>query len=321
MSVGPVEVALDTDLDVEQAVAAVRSAGGSLVFDVHDGGSTRAETDRPRVIHRRDPVGSASITVDGDDLLVHDGRGELDGTDLLFLTYLQLEAGLHRSGMMTLHAAGVEHAGRGALLLGHSGAGKTSATLRLCQISGCRLVGNDLVVVGGLSDAYLVKGTTHLRLRLASVERATPEVRAVFASDGPDKWRIKRDLPPTDLGIEVSDVPAPVVAVVFVHVDDTYPKVVVDSGDTLPHRLNLYENALRYIRATSTPWRAAGPKPFDVYVPSLDRPRMHGPRTATLRRLLDRSQYVAGPLTAVVEHIADLLGATGSPTGPLWGKR
>ena len=90
-----------------------------------------------------------------------------------------------------------------------------------------------------------------------------------------------------------------------------YPHLVDERGDTLVHRLNLHENALRYVRCASTPW-LLGDGRFGPYVPSLDDERVHAARVATLERLLARSRYVAGPPAAVARHLSGLL-VSGSP--------
>jgi len=74
------------------------------------------------------------------------------------------------------------------------------------------------------------------------------------------------------------------------------------------HRLNLHENALRYVRGTATPW-LLGDGRFGPYVPALDDERAHAARVATLERLLARSRYVAGPPAAVAQHLSGLLAA------------
>ena len=179
------------------------------------------------------------------------------------------------------------------LLLGTPGAGKTTMLLRLCRDHGASMIGNDLVVAGGPGQApEALAGTRYVRLRHASVARVMPELLGLFPGEVPDSWRAKRTLPPDRLGIAPAAGPVPIVAAVFVHVDPRYRELVDEPGDTVVHRLNLYENAVRYIRGGSTPWLAGGR--FGPYVPPLDDPAAHTGRTATLERLLERSRYVAG---------------------------
>ncbi|HEX8675475.1 MAG TPA: hypothetical protein VF710_26510, partial [Longimicrobium sp.] len=230
------------------------------------------------------------------------------GADLIFLSYLLLETQLQRLGFITLHGAAIERDGRAAVLLGHSGAGKTSSAVTLCRDFGCRLIGNDLVIVGGLGELRAVSGTTHLRLRCSSVRRCLPELAHLFNDDTPDPWRAKKDITPEEAGIAVSRRGATdVTAVIFVHVDDGYGECVVTQGDTWIHRGNLYENALRHIRATATPWLTGKERRFGPYVPSLDDASVHATRTATLGRLLERSYYVAGRQRDVAACIDELL--------------
>lgn len=233
-----------------------------------------------------------------------DGQTTADG--LLYLAYLVLESQLQRAGYVTLHAAAACWADRGVLLLGSAGAGKTITLLRLCRDHGAVMVGNDLVVTGGPGDEpEAVAGTRHLRLRHSSVARAMPELLGLFPGEVTDSWRAKRSVSAARLGIRAAAGPAGIRMTVFVHVDSGYRDLVDEPGDTLVHRLNLYENAVRYIRGGSTPWLADGR--FGPYMPPLDDPAAHAGRTATLERLLERSRYIAGPPAAVAEHISVLV--------------
>lgn len=149
------------------------------------------------------------------------------------------------------------------------------------------------------------------RLRHSSIARAMPELLGLFPGEVADPWRAKRDVAPTRLGIEAATGAVEIAVVAFVHVDMEYVGLVDEPGDTLVHRLNLHENAVRYIRGTSTPWLSGGS--FGPYVPPLDAPDAHDRRAATLERLMARSRYVAGPPAAVAEHLAALLATAQEP--------
>lgn len=239
-------------------------------------------------------------------------HADLDAAGLLYLAYVVLESRLQQAGIVTLHAAAVERDGQAVLLLGHPGAGKTLSALRLCRQHGFRLLGNDLVVVGGAQDPVVHAGTTYVRLREASIVTGIPELAGLLVKSRGDPWRTKTDATPEQLGISIGRYGSTLSAVVFVHVDASYQRLVTGDGDTLVHRLNLHENALRYVRATSTPWLAGPDKNFGPYVPSFDTGAAHWARTRTLQRLLDVSAYVAGPSADVAAWIAGNL--------PLGGK-
>lgn len=310
MTLGPAAVAIETSLDLHAAVEEVRIHGGSLPFRLERFKGPIPGQGMPAVVHTGQAQGEprADYLARQWLLRLYASEDELSGVDLLFLSYLLLEWQLHRNGLITLHAAAVERDGSALLLLGHSGAGKTTTAIRLCRDYGCRLIGNDLVVVGGPGDPQALCGTTHVRLRHSSVSRTMPDLLQLFPVDVPDPWRTKVDIPPHRLGIGTTSHPTMISAVIFVHVDSDYPALVVADGDTLIHRLNLYENALRHIRATSTPWLIGNAHGFGPFVPSLDDAAAHAARTAALNRLLQRAHYVAGPALDVAAHGARLLG-------------
>lgn len=310
MSLGRATIGIITPFDLAAAADEVCAQGGSLPFTLHESSGALPDGEMPLVIHTEAAPDNAyaQYSADRRTLELHASAEDLVGTNLLFLSYLLLETQLQRLGFITLHGAAIERDGRAVVLLGHSGAGKTSSAVTLCRDFGCRLIGNDLVIVGGLMEVWAISGTTHLRLRCSSVRRCLPELAHLFDKDTPDAWRAKKDVTPEDVGITVSRRGATdVVAVIFVHVDDGYGQCVVTHGDTWIHRGNLYENALRHIRATATPWLTGKDQRFGPFVPSLDDASVHATRTATLDRLLQRSYYVAGRQRDVAACVNDLL--------------
>jgi len=319
MTLPPATVMIETPLDLRRALEEVRSSGEVPLYTLepasHDG-TTRREA--ARVIHVEAPSSAGSAWYDrhGRLLRLEASATDLTGARLLYLSYLMLEAQLHRRGFVTLHAAAVARDGWAVVLLGPAGAGKTTTAIRLCREHGCELTGNDLVVVGGRERVSTVAGSARLRLRYSSIARVLPELLGLFPAAVTDPWRTKVDVTPDRVGVAAAQNPAEVAAVVFVHVDNGYPNLVVGPGDSLVHRLNLYENALRYIRAVSTPWLLDGSGGYGPFMPSLDDPLAHAARTVTLTRLLERSRYVAGPPATVAAHIASLLPAGPPATQP-----
>jgi len=308
MSLGRATIGIVTPFDLAAAAAGVCVHGGSLSFTLRE--CDAPDGSLPLVIHTQAATGNASARYSAEEctLELQASAEDLAGDDLLFIAYLLLETQLQRLGFITLHGAAIEREGRAVVLLGHSGAWKTSSALALCRDFDCRLIGNDLVIVGGVMDLRAISGTKHVRLRYSSVHRCLPELMHLFGEHPADPWRAKQDVAPEEVGITLSRREASeVVASVFVHVDEGYGQCVVSDGDTWIHRINLYENALRHIRATAWPWLTAKDRRYGPFIPSLDDASVHAARTATLDRLLQRSWYVAGGLRDVAGRIDDLL--------------
>lgn len=85
----------------------------------------------------------------------------------------------HRSGGIGMHAAVVELGGRGLLIVGASGAGKTTLALRMAQ-AGAALVGNDFALLRGTSCGAL---PLSYRVGLGTVD-AMPRLREISAASG-----------------------------------------------------------------------------------------------------------------------------------------
>lgn len=305
MSLGPASVLISTPLSLDAGAAELRSRGEPPMYDLARlPGAMPDGRAAASLVHdaTAGPPGAVWDSARA-SLLVQAANGEVSAEVLLYLACLVLENRLQHSGYVTLSAAAACWQDRSVLLLG---TGRTTTLLRLCRDHGAAMVANDLVVVGGPGQVPVaLAGTRHVRLRHASAARLMPELLGLFPGDVTDSWRATRTLQPTRLGIVPAHWPVPVVATMFVHVDPRYRELVYEGGDTLGHRLNLYENAVRLIRGGNVPW-LTGTR-FGPYVPPLDDPAAHAGRTGTLERLLERSVYVAGPSASVAEHIAALV--------------
>jgi hypothetical protein len=266
---------------------------------------TEAEEEAPMLSHQPTMAREGHIEWEPVERKLAVCGDNISAEGLLYLAYLLVETELHRQGCITLHAAAASIGCNATLLLGSAGSGKTTTLLRLCRDHRASLIGNDLVVVGGTGSLPVaIAGSQHVRLRYSSLASAMPDLLGLFPGEPIDTWRAKRNLDPSGLGITMS-AEKQVTVVVFIHVDADCSQVIDEPGDTLIHRLNLYENALRYIRGTSTPWLVNGT--FGPYVPSLDHPDLHATRSVTLERLMSESRYISGPPAAVASHVAKIL--------------
>lgn len=71
--------------------------------------------------------------------------------DIRHLSYLVLyviQVCMQRRGLYYVHCAAVDIGGSGILLLGDSGAGKTTAALSACKDFGARIIGDDSAIIG-----------------------------------------------------------------------------------------------------------------------------------------------------------------------------
>jgi len=227
------------------------------------------------------------------------------GEVLLFAAMPYLEILYQRKQVVTMHAAAVDLGGRAILLLGKTGAGKTSIALSLCRNHRAHLIGNDIVRVGmrnGLATACA--GSKYFFLRQESIKRNTPDLLSLFPQSEKDSWVHKIYYLPEKLGIAVRDEPTPIRKSYLIHIDETMDQLYTTSANNIDTRLYLNENMGRYIRGTAISL-------FDInsqlmgYIPSFDTPELFGMRVELMETIISTTKivYLSGNLHDVCRFI------------------
>ncbi len=188
---------------------------------------------------------------------------------LAYTTYTALERARQERHMLTLHAnAAVTPSGRGVLLLGNKGAGKTSVTLALGE-RGFTHAGDDLSVLAedDAGELLLLPG------------KATAAVRPKDAR----RWQDPK--PVIDLA---PFIPRPVLlaAVVRLTVHPAVPSAVLVPATPFSanEQLRLHEALARYISGIPTPLTGPDGAPYGPVWP-LDTPHLARWRTHLVARL------------------------------------
>jgi hypothetical protein len=232
------------------------------------------------------------------------------GESILYLGYPFLEQQRQQRGILTAHAAAVSLGGKGYLLLGKGGAGKTSTALSLCRNHGAKLIANDLCLLGGLApNLALFGGSKFFYLRKESIRRNLPELLYLFPDQGGDPWLIKVFVEPEQIGIRRESETVPMAGVFLLHVDETKEECCSMPAGDLPTRLYLNENFSRYIRSTCTTMLGGDTNEMLGYVPSFDDPVLYEHRRELIRYLLAGIgvTYVSGNLRDVSARIVSLI--------------
>lgn len=228
------------------------------------------------------------------------------GHALMFAAYPLIEFQRQEKNCLTAYSAAVALVGRGILLFGKIGAGKTTISLDLCRKHGASLIGNDLSVIGLEDDQlYLAGGTKFFFLRYESIKRSLPELLPFFPDEPEETWLYKRKVMPADLGIKIRSSKTPVEKIYIVHVDESSPSLFVKKDDSLATALFLNENFSRYIRATCIV-AFGGEKLRSIgYVPSYDKADFYEFRKKLLETVMESIRYVSGSLREVSDYIAN----------------
>lgn len=226
------------------------------------------------------------------------------GETLLYAAYPLLEDQRQRNNWLTAYSAAVSIDDGGILLLGKSGAGKTSVAVDLCRRYGAELMGNDLTILGLHNEDLIVKaGTKFLFLRYESVKKSLPDLLSVFPKTPTEPWLYKIKVKPQDVGVNTRVAPTLIRQVYNVHVDENSSSFYVQAEQTLAAKLFLVENFSRYIRGSCL--NILGGDKFEQlgYVPSFDKKEHFLFRSKLVDLVLAKTKYISGPLNLVTDYI------------------
>lgn len=228
-----------------------------------------------------------------------------NGNTLMYLAYPFIELQRQVRGYVTAHSAAVTINGKGILLLGKIGAGKTTLSIDLCRRYGAELIGNDITVVGLRSGrVFLENGSRFLFLRQESVRRNLPDLLSFFPKETDDAWLSKIRIDPEEIGIKIRIGSTQAQKICIVHVDENLPSVYAKRDASLVTKLFLNENFSRYIRATCLAMLGGEELDFLGYVPSYDRIELFEFRKKLISAIIRRIEYISGPLKAVADYIS-----------------
>jgi hypothetical protein len=258
--------------------------------------------------HEDSEQSSISVSNDHKEVVVRAPKSDLrQGEVLLSAAYPLVESQLQEEGYLTCHAACVVLEGKGILLLGSNGSGKTSVVLELCQKYGAELTGNNQCIIGMDNMLRVADGTKPITLRYSSVNQDHPEYVVLFKKDDKDPWRKKISVNPEEIGINVHEGPVDISSAYLLHVDNTLTDLYKDKARALDDKLYLYDNFSRIIRLTGMTPLLGDEYDFSSYFPSLDTPQLYNNRLAVIGHLQDKlaMERLTGPLDRIVGYITE----------------
>lgn len=222
------------------------------------------------------------------NVLMVSGNIELIMPELDFICYVFSEVARQEKGKFTIHAAAVSDGEEGILILGNKGVGKTALAMALCKWFGYKIIGNDVLIIGSLGENIgIYSGDRVFRPRRIVADKYFPELKSFFPPQVvQSRYDDKVTINPSALGVQVENHPVKIKRAmqVFLEAEGQVPLVVSDPP-ALQFRLNLMENATRYIRTVGTPMLGANLE-YRGYFPSLDLPELYTKRANVLERLV-----------------------------------
>ncbi len=222
-----------------------------------------------------------------------------------FIHYI-LERERAKKGRATVHAAAVSKNGKGILILGKQGSGKTSITLELCKKYGYSLVGNDLVLAGLQKDAgYLYGGTKIFRVRATTIKDYNKDLEKFFKTNSNDEWTRIAIIRPSEIRVVAEKSVVPVQAIYYVHIYPPGHNFIAKEVDKLFSRVYLYQIFSEYIRGSAIIPLIGKDLRFSDYIPPFDTRDAFAKRIKFINWIIDNKnyKYIAGELTDICGFI------------------
>lgn len=234
------------------------------------------------------------------------------GQAIAYISFWLSEAYREIHSIFTVHASAVALDGKGVLLFGDRGSGKTLVALNLIRQYGASFISNDLAVVRHDADNRRVlvqEGSGAIRVRQKVAKNYFPDLLKDFPEKVESPWLHEVVYTPESLGIKLSGLPVELVSAYELHIDAKEKELILARRlDGLEVQFRLYENLSRIIRGSAI--SVFGAKNGILgYMPSLDSLETHERRVGLINFLVREKgiwNVSGGNLGEVCEEIIQL---------------
>lgn len=233
----------------------------------------------PSIIYLPSDTAQFSYNEDTRTILVQ-GKPEdfHDGQALAYIGFWLTEGERQKDSIFTVHASSLTIEGKGVLIIGDGGSGKTSVALGLIDRYNSELISNDLSIVqydeesGGVT---LHEGSKVVRLRLGSVKARFPNLISFFVDEDQPAWITKVAVKPEELGIKIADGTKSLAGAFTIHLDSNFSEPLTKKRvDNIEVQFELYENLSRIVRGSAISIFGSN-KDILGYLPSLESQPTH----------------------------------------------
>lgn len=230
----------------------------------------------------------------------------VESSTIPYFVHYILESERAKQCKATIHAAAVSKNGKGFLILGKQGSGKTSITLELCRNHGYSLVGNDLVLVGMQNNTgYLYGGTKIFRIRATTVKDYNSDLNTFFKYSDSDEWTQIAVINPEEIDVQIEKLPTKIHGIYYVHLYPSNYNLLTKEVDRLFSRVFLYQVFSEYIRGSAIIPLVGKDLRFSDYIQSLDTKDNFQKRIKFINWIInnDNYKYVSGSLGDICSFI------------------
>lgn len=235
-----------------------------------------------------------------------------DGQAFAYIGFWMTEALRQKESTFTLHASSVAIDGKGVLLIGDGGSGKTAIALGISKKYDSEFISNDLSIVKHYKDskaAFLLESSKIVRLRLTTVKLNFPELLDMFNGCSQSAWTTKIPVNLDILRLKTTSEPRLLNTAISVHLDSNPNEpVAFKKVSNIETQFALYENLSRIVRGSAI---SVFGKDNNIlgYMPSLDTQELHQNRVDFINHLVKNVgiwNVSGGDLNQICEIINDI---------------
>ncbi len=245
-------------------------------------------------------LGAKKFQIDGNNVVYTGNRTSLYPNNLVFLMLTMLEANFEKSGIYAMHSAAVSKNGRGLIITGELGAGKTSLALTLSRKGNYNFISNERTAIN--QSMEIVGGTKCITVDEHVLKKVLGKGSKNFQSDANSKRTI---IDAKNInGFSLTNR-AKIKLMTYIHLDDGLKEPVIYKWPKWKVKCEFYEELTSLIRGS-----VCITHNFTNGMPSLDKEELVKKRIAFLERLSKSVDlyYIRGSLEQAENFLSKKFG-------------
>ncbi len=258
----------------------------------------------PEVVYNN-KFNSRNIEIINNKMIVSYPFENLTESIILYLGYHFFEYYFGLDGKCLCHSACLTKDDDTILILGDSGAGKTSVAINLCLEHGYELISNDMTLIGLEADKlFAYGGTKFINLRYTSVKQNMPMLKSLFDGISNDQWNYKINVQANEIGVKECYNPKKIDRIYTIKVINSRNDLSITPGDNWRNNFILYSNISSHIRGSAATFIDKMGHPIG-FIPSFDDENTYNKRMKIIDTINSMPCYynLSGDLHSLLNQI------------------